>query len=253
MSAFRIGIISLFPQMFSALEHSIPGRAQQQELLQLDFWDPRDYTDDPHRTVDDRPYGGGPSMVMKYAPLKDAILTAQQALQPAKVIHLSPQGRSLNQQDLPKLLSQNLILLCSRYEGVDQRLIDAHVDEELSIGDYVVSGGELPAMVLIDALCRLIPGSLGHPLSAEQDSYTNNLLDCPHYTRPETIADQKVPKVLLSGDHTAIERWRLQQSLGRTWQKRPDLLKRRTLTELEQELLGEYRKQHSQPNDEEIQ
>lgn len=249
MESLRIGLITLFPQMFTALEHSIPGRAQRQQQLELNYWNPRDYTDDSHGTVDDRPYGGGPGMVMKYTPLKKALQAAQETLTPAKVIHLSPQGRVLSQQDLPELLNQNLILLCSRYEGVDQRIIDQHVDAELSIGDYVVSGGELPAMILVDALSRLLPGALGHSLSAEQDSFTDNRLDWPHYTRPRSVDQHNVPEVLLSGDHSAIERWRLQQSIGRTWQKRPDLLKRRTLTLLEQELLGEYINQHPQPNE----
>lgn len=238
--------------MFQTLTYSITGRAQQQHLLKLSYWNPREFTDDPHRTVDDRPYGGGPGMVIKFQPIKAAITAAKEQLgQKVTVIHLNPQGQPLTQQTLPSILAhQKLILLCSRYEGVDERLIEDCVDLEYSVGDYVVSGGELPAMILIDALTRLLPGALGHADSALQDSFSQGLLDCPHYTRPEFIAGRTAPKVLLSGDHSAIERWRLKEALGRTWQRRPDLLKRRTLNQKEQQLLDEYQKEHSEPDGE---
>lgn len=248
----KIGIISLLPEMFHALEAGISGRAVEKGLIHWQIWNPRDFTTDTHHTVDDRPYGGGPGMVMKYEPLKAAIDAAKAELgQACPVIHLSPQGEPLQQAKLPNLLlNKSMVLLCSRYEGVDQRLIDQEVDMEISMGDYITSGGELPCMMLIDALIRLIPGALGHPESAQQDSFSNGLLDHPHYTRPEVINDLKVDKELLSGDHKAIARWRLKQALGRTWQKRPDLLKLRSLTQVEQALLDEYRNDLTQQDGE---
>lgn len=237
----RIGIVSLFPEMFVALKYGIPGRAIEKGLLALEYWNPRDYTTDKHRTVDDRPYGGGPGMVMLVQPLLDAVQSAKQQLPQARVIQLSPQGRMLTQEGVVELLSyQQLILISGRYEGIDERLTELAVDEQWSIGDYVLSGGELASMVMIDALTRLLPGALGHEDSAKQDSFAAGLLDCPHYTRPEKFAGISVPEVLLSGDHQAIARWRLQQSLGRTWQMRPDLLQKYSLCEQERKLLDEF-------------
>jgi len=239
----RIDVISLFPQMFSALtEVGVSGRAVQKGILQVETWNPRDYAKDNYRTVDDRPYGGGPGMVMMVEPLRDAIQAAKKAAPgKAKVIYLSPQGRRLNQQALATLATEErLILLAGRYEGIDERLIEAEVDEEWSIGDYVLSGGELPAMVMIDGMARLIPGVLGHVDSAVQDSFVSGLLDCPHYTRPEEFEGHSVPAVLTSGDHKAIERWRLKQALGRTYQRRPDLLEELELDQEQLALLQQY-------------
>lgn len=241
----KFDVISLFPEMFAAFNYGVVGRAIKKELVQLQIWNPRDYTADTHRTVDDRPYGGGPGMVMLYQPLADACQAAKMSSHaPSKTIYLSPQGKPLTQDAVSEFAkSTRLILICGRYEGVDQRFIDDCVDEEWSIGDYVLSGGELAASVLIDAVTRLLPGALGHDLSAAQDSFTEGLLDYPHYTRPEEIQGKPVPKVLLSGDHAAINRWRLKHSLGSTWQKRPDLIKRRVLSSQEQKLLDEYIKE----------
>ena len=212
---------------------------------------PRDFTFDKHRTVDDRPYGGGPGMLMMVQPLKDAILAAKAAgRRKTKVVYLSPQGKKLDQAGV-KQLSENesLILVAGRYEGIDERVIQTQVDEEWSIGDYVLSGGELPAMVLMDAVSRFVPGVLGHEQSAEQDSFSHGLLDCPHYTRPENLDGELVPKVLLSGDHKKIRQWRLQQSLGRTWQRRPELLNALALTEEQQTLLDLFLQSLPQHND----
>jgi len=238
----RIDIISLFPQMFDALtDHGVVGRAIQRQVLDLNCWNPRDYASNKHNTVDDRPYGGGPGMVMQFQPLKDVISEVRQHNPSSPVIYLSPQGKRLNQQALQELAkSPGLILLNGRYEGVDERLIESQCDQEWSIGDYVISGGELASMVLIDGIARLLPGVLGHEDSAEQDSYVNGLLDCPHYTRPENINGKAVPQVLLSGDHQAIARWRMKQSLGRTWFRRPDLLKELDLSKEQQDLLNEF-------------
>lgn len=245
----RIDVVTLFPEMFEAIRGSgIPRRAIERGLLTLQMWNPRDYTFDRHRTVDDRPYGGGPGMVMQYEPLRDALLAARSAdEQKARVIYLTPQGRKLDQGGVQELAQRSrLILLAGRYEGVDERLIESEVDEEWSIGDYVLSGGELAAMVMIDAVTRLQPGALGHEDSAEQDSFSSGLLDYPHFTRPEVIDGRTVPAVLLSGDHAAIARWRMKQALGRTWLRRPELLEQAGLSEEQQKLLAEYMREHEQ-------
>ena len=243
----RIDVISLFPEMFDALtQHGITRRAVENQLLDVKIWNPRDYATDNHRTVDDRPYGGGPGMVMMVEPLRKAIADARQAArqttgEDVKTVYLSPQGRRVDQQLLQEASqAPGWIFLSGRYEGIDERLIEAEIDEEWSIGDYVLSGGELAAMVIIDGMIRLIPGALGHQDSADQDSFVNGLLDYPHYTRPEQLDGREVPSVLLSGDHQAIERWRLKQALGRTWTRRPDLLDRLQLDEIQKELLDEY-------------
>jgi tRNA (guanine37-N1)-methyltransferase len=239
----QFGIISIFPEMFQALtEQGVTGRAVTSGLVSIDCWNPRDFTTDRHQTVDDRPYGGGPGMLMKVAPLAQAIDAAKAKLGPqSKVIYLSPQGRKLDQAGAEELAKEeSLIFLAGRYEGVDERLIQAQVDEEWSIGDYVLSGGELAAMVMMDSVIRLVPGVLGHELSAVEDSFSDGLLDCPHYTRPEDYDGEKVPSILLSGDHKKIKQWRLKQALGRTWQRRPDLLEQRPLDKNEQALLQEY-------------
>lgn len=232
MNKIWIGVISLFPQMFSALDVGMSGRAQQMGQLTLAHMNPRDYTSDKHRTVDDRPYGGGPGMVMLAEPLAKAIASAKKAAPaPTKVIYMSPQGVPLTQQRVNELAKDEaLILLAGRYEGIDERLITSLVDEECSIGDYVLSGGELPAMVLIDAIARLLPGVLGDALSAEQDSFMDGLLDCPHYTRPEAYEGQNVPSVLLSGNHADIATWRRHEALLRTFLRRPELLAKASLT-----------------------
>ena len=238
-----IGVISLFPEMFRAItEHGVTGRAVKSGLLQIECWNPRDFTHDKHRTVDDRPYGGGPGMLMMVQPLRDAIHAAKQAAgDGAKVIYLSPQGRKLTQAGVSELATnQKLILVAGRYEGIDERVIQTEVDEEWSIGDYVLSGGELPAMTLIDAVSRLVPGVLGDQASAEQDSFTDGLLDHPHYTRPELLDGLAVPEALTSGNHEVIRRWRLKQSLGRTWQRRPELINNLALTDEQESLLAEY-------------
>lgn len=238
-----IGVISLFPEMFRAItEHGVTGRAVKSGLLHIECWNPRDFTHDKHRTVDDRPYGGGPGMLMMVQPLRDAIHAAKQAAgDGAKVIYLSPQGRKLTQAGVTELATeQKLILIAGRYEGIDERVIQTEVDEEWSIGDYVLSGGELPAMTLIDAVSRLVPGVLGDQASAEQDSFTDGLLDHPHYTRPELLDGLAVPEALTSGNHEVIRRWRLKQSLGRTWQRRPELINNLALTDEQESLLAEY-------------
>lgn len=234
-----VTVVTLFPQMFEALTgYGITGRAASEGLLRLRLVNPRDFTTDKHRTVDDRPFGGGPGMLMKVAPLQAALRASGE---PRHVVYLSPQGRPLTQQVVQELRGvEHLVLLCGRYEGVDERLIAAEVDEEVSVGDFVLSGGEVAAMALLDAMVRLEPGALGHEQSAQQDSFAEGLLDCPHYTRPAELAGQGVPEVLLSGNHEAIRRWRLKQSLGRTWQRRPDLLEQRVLTDEQQALLAEY-------------
>ena len=247
----RLGIISLFPEMFTGLNFGVTGRAISHGFLELNYWNPRDFVSRgtaayKHKVVDDRPYGGGPGMVMMIQPLRDAIRTARKALAKTPVIHLSPQGKVLSQEAINKLAErQRLILVASRYEGIDERLL-SEIDEEWSIGDYVLSGGELPIMVLIDAMVRLIPGVLGHPDSAAQDSFVNGLLDCPHYTRPREFEGQEVPPVLLSGNHQAIVSWRLKHALGRTWLKRPDLLKKKILTPIQEQLLNDFIREYKE-------
>jgi len=240
----RFNIITLFPEIFNALKSGITGRALDQKIIEITCWNPRDFTKDPNRRVDDRPYGGGPGMVMEYQPVHDAIQAARAASNTkATVIYLSPQGKLLTQskvREWSKMPEKRLILIAGRYEGIDERVLLKDVDEEWSIGDYVLSGGELPAMVLIDAITRLLPNALGDENSAIQDSFENGLLDHPHYTRPETIDGMTIPTVLQSGDHAAIAAWRQKESLGKTWQKRPDLLKRRILTNDERKLLQNY-------------
>jgi tRNA (guanine37-N1)-methyltransferase len=238
-----LGVITLFPEMFRAVtDFGVTGRAVKNGLLELHMWNPRDFTHDRHNTVDDRPYGGGPGMLMMVQPLRDAIHAAKAAAgEGAKVIYLSPQGRKLDQQGVTELAqSSRLILVCGRYEGIDERIIQTEVDEEWSIGDYVLSGGELPAMTLIDSVSRLVPGVLGKQASAEQDSFSDGLLDCPHYTRPESLDGVDVPAVLLSGNHEQIRLWRLQQSLGRTLLRRPELLQNLALTDEQTTLLAQF-------------
>ena len=245
----RIDVVTLFPEMLDAVtESGITRRAVERGLLAVGRWNPRDFTRDRHRTVDDRPYGGGPGMVMMVEPLREAIRAAKrQAPEGAPVIHLSPQGRVLDQAGLHELAAlPGMVLVASRYEGVDERLVAAEIDQEWSIGDYVLSGGELAAMVIIDGVTRLLPGALGHEDSAEQDSFADGLLDHPHYTRPEVFEGEAVPRVLLSGDHAAIRRWRRKQALGRTWLRRPDLLERMTLDDEQRSLLQEFIHEHEQ-------
>ena len=244
----HIEVVTLFPESVTALlQFGVTGRAVERSLLRVGTSNPRDYATDRHKTVDDRPYGGGPGMVMKVETLRAAIRAAKSRTSDgAKVIYLSPQGRRLDQAGVQELSRHPaLVLVAGRYEGIDERLIETEVDEEWSIGDYVLSGGELPALVMIDALARLIPGALNDEESAAQDSFMNGLLDCPHYTRPEEIDGRRVPEVLLSGDHAAIRRWRMQQMLGRTWQRRPDLLQALALDEEQEKLLADFiRGQH---------
>jgi len=239
----HIEVVTLFPESVTALlQFGVTGRAVERKLLQVGTSNPRDYATDRHKTVDDRPYGGGPGMVMKVETLRAAIHAAKSRTGAgARVIYLSPQGRRLDQAGVRELAKHPaLVLVAGRYEGIDERLIETEVDEEWSIGDYVLSGGELPALVVIDALARLIPGALNDGESAAQDSFENGLLDCPHYTRPEEIDGRRVPEVLLSGDHAAIRRWRMQQMLGRTWQRRPDLLQGLALDEEQKQLLADF-------------
>ena len=238
----RFDVVTLFPGLFEPiLGQGVTGRALERGQARLVLWNPRDYTHDVHRTVDDRPYGGGPGMVMKVEPLRSAIMAAKAAAPASRVAYLSPQGRVLDQAAAREMAGRSgMILIAGRYEGVDERVLDRYVVEEWSIGDYVLSGGELPALVLMDAVIRLLPGVLGHAESAHQDSHMDGLLDCPAYTRPEEIDGLRVPEVLLSGNHEAIRRWRLQQSLGRTWLRRRELLEKRRLTEEERQLLQEF-------------
>lgn len=244
----KFSIVTLFPDMFHAIgEYGVTGRAVKNGRIALDFVNPRDFTHDVHRTVDDRPYGGGPGMLMLVEPLLAAIGKAKQNLAAcgiadARVIYVSPQGKRFDQRAARDFSQQQgMVFLCGRYEGIDERVIELAVDEEWSVGDYVLSGGELAVMTMIDATARLLPGVLGHKDSAAEDSFFEGLLDCPHYTRPEDYQGRVVPPVLLSGNHAAIRRWRLKQSLGRTWQRRPDLLAARVLTREEETLLQEYR------------
>jgi tRNA (guanine37-N1)-methyltransferase len=240
----RIDVITLFPESLEGLAGlGVTGRAIRESRVELKTWNPRDFATDRHRTVDDRPYGGGPGMVMAVEPLSSTIAAAKQEHTSGTLVSLmSPQGRKLDQAGVDELASrQGLILVCGRYEGIDERVIESEIDEQWSIGDYVISGGELAAAVLIDAVTRLIPGVLGHEQSAVQDSFVDGLLDHPHYTRPEVAGGMAVPQVLLSGDHEAIRRWRRKQALGRTWQLRPDLLKNRQMDEEAELLLKEFR------------
>ncbi|MGZ8216206.1 tRNA (guanosine(37)-N1)-methyltransferase TrmD [Methylomagnum sp.] len=244
----RFDVVTLFPEMVeSAARHGVTGRAIEREIVSLRCWNPRDFTRDRHRTVDDRPFGGGPGMVMKVAPLRDTIRAARSDSDlSAKAIYLSPQGQLLDQKAISRFSScPRLILVAGRYEGIDERLIETEIDEEWSIGDYVLSGGELAVLVLFDAVARLLPGVLGHTESAVQDSHVAGLLDCPHYTRPEEVDGKGVPSILQSGNHAAIARWRLKQSLGRTWLRRPDLLAKLQLDAGQQALLEEFQKEFS--------
>ncbi|EKO3571644.1 tRNA (guanosine(37)-N1)-methyltransferase TrmD [Vibrio metschnikovii] len=244
-----VGIISLFPEMFrSVTDFGVTGQAVKKGLLSVQSWNPRDFAHDKRHTVDDKPYGGGPGMLMMVQPLRDAIHTAKAAAPgKTKVIYLSPQGRKLDQQGVEELAkNDNLLLICGRYEGIDERVIQSEVDEEWSIGDFVMTGGEIPAMTLIDTVSRFIPGVLGDFASAEEDSFANGLLDCPHYTRPEVLDGKTVPAVLMSGNHQEIRRWRLKQSLGRTWLRRPELLENLALTDEQEQLLAEYIKETQQ-------
>lgn len=236
----KLGVVTLFPDMFTAITgYGISSRAFDNGLVSLQCWNPRSFTTDVHQTVDSRPYGGGPGMVMMPEPLQAALRAARMALPEAKVVYLSPQGKQLDQQAVENFAArEEMILLCGRYEGIDERLLQREVDEEWSVGDYVLSGGELPAMVLIDAMIRMLPNALGHAESARQDSFSAGLLDFPQYARPEVFEGMAVPAVLLSGHHEQIRQWRLQQSLQRTKERRPDLLQARQLSKEEIALLN---------------
>jgi len=245
----RISVVSLFPEMVATIaEYGVVGRAQQRDLVSLDIENPRDYADDSHRTVDDRPYGGGPGMVMKFEPVAGALRAAKSTLpEGSPVICLSPQGQAFDQARAKRYANlPGLLLLAGRYEGIDERLIESQVDEELSLGDFVLSGGEIAAMAVIDAVVRLLPGVLGDDESAEQDSFVEGLLDCPHYTRPEEVDGRTVPDVLLSGDHAKIARWRHKQALGRSFLRRPDLLEKLDLSNEQRVLLAEFLKEQRQ-------
>lgn len=238
----RIDVITLFPDFVEqVIDYGVVGRAAQQGLLSLHCWNPRDYTRDRHRTVDDRPYGGAHGMLMKAQPLKDTIDAVRAQNAGARLVYLSPQGRLLTQALLAEQAQAgSVILMCGRYEGVDERLLELEVDDEWSLGDYVISGGELAAMVCIDAMTRLIPGALGDDESARQDSFSKGLLECPQYTRPEEFMGRRVPEVLMGGNHREIETWRERQALGRTWRRRPDLLERVDLNARHKALLEEF-------------
>lgn len=243
----RFDVITLFPDVVrETAAMGVVGRAIAKQRVEVETWNPRDFTEDVHRTVDDRPFGGGPGMVMKVEPLRKAILSAKSAAEePALVIAMSPQGRRLDQKGVEYLAQQpRLILIAGRYEGIDERLLASHIDEEWSIGDYVLSGGELPALVMIDSVTRTLSGVLGHESSATEDSFVDGLLDHPHYTRPDVVNGQAVPKVLMSGDHKKIKLWREKQALGKTWLKRPDLLEKIELNSHQQMLLDEFIKEH---------
>lgn len=258
-ACFVAGVVTLFPEMFAAVTQSgVTRRALEEGRWRLECTNPRDYATDNYRTVDDRPYGGGPGMVMMPGPLEMALRAAGERQRGAgaarsRVVYLSPQGAPLTHRRVMEMVrevtaGEGLILLCGRYEGVDERLIERCVDEEISIGDFVLSGGEIPAMALLDAIVRQLPGVLNDAESATQDSFVAGLLDCPHYTRPEDYEGARVPDVLLSGHHEAIRRWRLMQALGRTWQRRPDLLAARSLSKEETQLLRQYQEQCGQEN-----
>lgn len=246
------GIISLFPEMLTALDYGITGRAQKEKLIEVTRWNPRDFTHDKYRTVDDRPYGGGPGMVMMAQPLQEAIHTAKKATKEKPcVVHLTPQGKKFTQAAASEFLAKKaVILVAGRYEGIDERLITLEVDEEWSVGDFVLSGGELAAMVMIDVITRLLPGALGHEDSAAEDSISCGLLKYPQYTRPENYQGLTVPEVLIGGNHKAIQHWRLKQSLGKTWLKRPDMLEKMQLSQEQQALLTEFRNETPSPEKE---
>lgn len=240
----RFDVVTLFPEMVTAAaSYGVTGRAIERKIVSLSAWNPRDYTRDKHKTVDDRPYGGGPGMVMKYQPLHDAVNNAKQAgNKTAKVVYLSPQGKPLTQSLLSAVIGvSQLILVAGRYEGIDERFVELDCDDEWSVGDFVISGGELAALIVIDAVTRLLPGVLGDEDSARQDSHTDGLLDYPHFTRPEQIEGSSVPDVLLSGNHANINRWRMKQALGRTWQRRPDLIKNKKLSAEQEYLLQQFK------------
>jgi tRNA (guanine37-N1)-methyltransferase len=252
LTVLQIDVVTLFPPMFDAVtESGVTGRARERKLYELILWNPRDFATNSHRTVDDRPYGGGPGMVMMAEPLGKALRAARQrqkssGVRKPRVIHMTPQGRLLDHALVAELAQEEgLVMLAGRYEGIDERLVARDIDDEISIGDYVLSGGELAAMVVIDAVVRQLPGALGDAESASQDSFVNGLLDHPHYTRPEVYEDEAVPQVLLSGNHAAIAKWRLKQALGRTWRRRPDLLEKRDLSDTEAALLDEFKKEHA--------
>ena len=250
------GVVTLFPESFTG-DHliGVTGRAFRDGLVSVECFNPRDFATDRHRTVDDKPYGGGPGMLMKVAPLREAIHSARDAAKGKdagkgkdvttghvpEVVYLSPQGQPLTQDDLEKwAVKGSVVLVCGRYEGIDERIIEVDIDREISLGDFVLSGGEVPAMAVIDGVTRLVPGAVGDRDSVTQDSFSNGLLDYPQFTRPEEVEGREVPEVLLSGDHGKIERWRQKQALGKTWEKRPDLIRARSLTKVEQQLLDEY-------------
>ncbi len=244
----RIAVVSLFPQMIrDALSIGVVGRALERGVFQIECYDPRDYTSDPHRTVDDRPFGGGPGMVMKVEPVRCALRDALAALpQGSRRVYLGADCERFEQRKAREACAwPGLALVAGRYEGIDERFIETEIDEQWSIGDYVLSGGELPALVVIDAMARLMPGTLGSSESALQESFSAGLVDWPHYTRPQVFEGHEVPAVLASGDHAAINRWRLQQALGRTWLRRPELLERRGLSEEERTLLEEFKKERA--------
>jgi len=249
----QVAVVTLFPQMFEAIERwGITSRAIERGILEVDCINPRDYASDRHRSVDDRPYGGGPGMVMMLPPLRDAIQVARTRLgEGTHAVYLSPQGRRVDQAAIAELAArERVIFVCGRYEGVDERLLEREVDEELSVGDFVLSGGEVAAMLLVEAMTRLLPGALGHEESARADSFAGGLLDWPHYTRPEVCDGLAVPPVLLSGDHEAIRRWRLKQALGRTWRRRPDMLRETQLDEEQRALLEEFVSEQQETLDE---
>ena len=249
MGLMHFDVVTLFPEMVSTIaEFGVVGRARRNGLVSQDCENPRDHPSDVHRTVDDRPYGGGPGMVMKYEPLAEALAAARsRAPEGSPVVYLSPQGRVFDQVTATRFAAlPGLILLAGRYEGVDERLIEAHVDEELSLGDFVLSGGEVAAMAVIDAVVRLLADVLGDDESAAQDSFVEGLLDCPHYTRPEVIDGRRTPDVLLSGDHAKIARWRMKQALGRTYERRPDLIDKLELTDEQRALLDDFLKEQRQ-------
>jgi tRNA (guanine37-N1)-methyltransferase len=240
----RFDVVTLFPDMVTAAAgYGVTGRAIDRGIVDLFVWNPRDYTHDRHKTVDDRPYGGGPGMVMKYQPLHDAVCNAKQAGDgTTKVVYLSPQGKPITQALLSEACDvSQLILVAGRYEGIDERFVELDCDDEWSIGDYVISGGELAALIVVDAVTRLLPGVLGDEDSALQDSHMNGLLDYPHFTRPEQLEGHSVPEVLLGGNHADINRWRMKQALGRTWLRRPDLLKKKNLNAEQEKLLNEFK------------